>query len=221
MNNIKDYLKELKFDVEGNDFVLPNLKEVSKRFRDLAKVKHSDKGGDDGDFVKLYYAYTQIKKYYKENKNGDLEKYCDESEEDDILIKNLFDEFNFSRKNKSSFTIFIENDLSLIWNEVLENTYGKPEDKGIHGLHWSHKGYGYQELEKSDIYMRKYHKPKSDNTSKIVIQGNFELAVAFVAKELPKMYKKVHEKKRIAISQENITGNVVNFVNIKQVHRMI
>ena len=135
-------------------------------------------------------------------KDGDVQKYCEGSEEEDNLIKKLFEEFNFSRKNKSSFTIFIENDLSLTWNEVLSKAYGEPEDKGINGMHWSHKDYEYHELEKSDIYLRKYHKPKSDKTSKIVIQGNFELAVAYVANELPKLYKKVHDKKIIPLSAD-------------------
>ena len=202
MNEIVEYLRELDFVIDEKTGVLPKLNEVSKRFRELAKLRHSDKGGDDAAFIKLYYAYNQIKKFYKNMKDEDIQKYGSESEEEEELIKRLFEEFNFSRKNKYSFTIFIENDLSGIWNEVLEKSYGKPEDKGVNGLHWSHKGYQYQELEKSDIYMRKYHKPKSDNTSKIVIQGNFELAVAFVAKELPKLYKKVHDKKKKPIEDE-------------------
>ena len=61
MDKISEYMKELKFDIEGN--VFPSLIEVSKRFRDLAKIKHSDKGGDDAEFVKLYYAFKQIMKY--------------------------------------------------------------------------------------------------------------------------------------------------------------
>ena len=202
MNEIVEYLRELDFEIDEKTGVLPKLNEVSKRFRELAKLRHSDKGGDDAAFIKLYYAYNQIKKFYKNMKDEDIQKYGSESEEEEELIKRLFEEFNFSRKNKYSFTIFIENDLSGIWNEVLEKSYGKPEDKGVNGLHWSHKGYQYQELERSDIYLRKYHKPKSDNISKIVIQGNFELAVAFVAKELPKLYKKVHDKKKLPLEED-------------------
>ena len=173
-----------------------------KRFRDLAKVKHSDKVGDDAEFIKLYHAYKQIKKYYEDMEGDDKQKYCDGNEEEEDLIKNLFEEFNISRKNKSCFTIFIENELSLVWDEILEDVYGKPDDKGIHGKHWSHKEFEFEGLEKSDIYLRKYHKPKSDNNSKIVIQGNFELSIAFVAKEMPKLYKKVHDKKNLAIAEE-------------------
>ena len=200
MDKINEYLKELEFDTVENCVDLPTLKDVMKRFRDLAKLKHSDKGGDDADFVKLYYAYNQIKKCYREMEGEEKQKYCEGKDEEEDLIKNLFEEFNLSRKNKSCFTIFIENEMSLMWDEILENTYGKPDDKGINGKHWSHKGYEFEDLEKSDIYIRKYHKPKSDNTSKIVIQGNFELSIAFVAKEMPKLYKKVYDKKRIAIS---------------------
>ena len=200
MNEIIKYLKELNFEVDEKKLVFPKLKEVAKRFRELAKVKHSDKGGDDAEFIKLYHAYNQIRKYFKEGKDKNLEKYCEGSEEEEELIKKLFEEFNISQKNKSCFTVFIENDLSLIWGEVLEDIYGEPEDKGINGLHWSHRGYEYKGCEVSDIYLRKYHMPKSDKTSKIVIQGNFELAVAYVANELPKLYKKVYDKKKLPIS---------------------
>ena len=168
MNEIKEYLKVLEFEIDEKNPVFPKLKEVGKRFRELAKVKHSDKGGDDEEFVKLYNAYNQIKKYYKEGNDSDIKKYCEGSEEEEDLIRKLFEEFNISQKNKSCFTIFIENDLSLTWDEILEDRYGKPEDKGVNGLHWSHIGYEFQELQKSDIYLRKYHKPKSDKTSKIV-----------------------------------------------------
>ena len=123
MNEIIKYLKELNFEVDEKKLVFPKLKEVAKRFRELAEVKHSDKGGDDAEFIKLYHAYNQIRKYFKEGKDKNLENYCEGSEEEEELIKKLFEEFNISQKNKSCFTVFIENDLSLIWGEVLEDIY--------------------------------------------------------------------------------------------------
>jgi hypothetical protein len=99
-------------------------------------------------------------------------------------------------------TIFIENKVSFIWDNVLEKRYGKVEDKGIHGFHWTNKEYSFEDLSGCNIFLRKYHEPKNDKSSKIVIQGNFKLTVAFVTDELPKIYKAVHEIKRSAIGGE-------------------
>ena len=103
MNEIIEHLRELDFEIDEKTCVLPKLNDVSKRFRELAKLRHSDKGGDDAAFIKLYYAYNQIKNFYKNMKDEDIQKYGSESEEEEELIKRLFEEFNFSRKNKYSF----------------------------------------------------------------------------------------------------------------------
>jgi hypothetical protein len=151
----------------------------------------------------LYNAYNQIKDFYLNLENEEMEKFCSDMEEEEELMKKLFDEFNICRKNKSSFKIFIENDLSFIWDNILEKRYGKPEDKDVNGLHWTHLSYSFKNLEKSNIFLQKYHMPKNDKSSKIVIQGNFELAVSFVANELPNIYKDVFELKKISISNES------------------
>ena len=120
-------------------------------------------------------------------KHGEVMKYREGMEDDkeEELIKQLFKDFNMCRQNQSSFTVFIENELSFLWDKIFEARYGSPINKGIHGFHWTHKGYSFDEILKSNIYVRKYHEPKNDKSSKIVIQGNFTLAIAFVTDELP------------------------------------
>ena len=161
MDAIKEHLIVLEFDVSVIGFALPKLNVVSKRFRDLARVKHSDKGGDDAEFIKLYNAYSHIKDFYLNLETGEMQTFCSNMEEEEELMKNLFEDFNISRKNKSSFTIFIKNYLSFIWDKVLEKRYGKPDDKDVNGLHWTHLSYAFKDLEKSNIFLRKYHMPRS------------------------------------------------------------
>ena len=39
MEVIKEYLKVLEFDIDEKNPILPKLKDVGKRFRELAKVR--------------------------------------------------------------------------------------------------------------------------------------------------------------------------------------
>lgn len=119
VNEIKEHLLVLEFNVSDVGFKLPKLKEVAKRFRDLALQKHSDKGGDDAEFIVLFNAYKAIVLFYNNMKDGEVKKYCDGLDEEEELIKKLFKDFNVCRQNKSSFTIFIETDSSFIWDNVL------------------------------------------------------------------------------------------------------
>ena len=48
--------------------------------------------------------------------------------------------------------------------------------------------------------------PKNDKSSKIVIQGKFELAVSFVANELPNVYKDVFE---LGVERRNNENNKI------------
>ena len=90
---------------------------------------------------------------------------------------------------------------------MLENKYGKSLDKGIHCFHWTHSDYSFEDLSNSNIFIRKYHEPKNDKSSKIVIQGNFQLAIAYVTDELPKIYKNVYELKRTALPNSEVIYN--------------
>ena len=190
---IRSELLEMGFDVDDVSFELPELKIIAKRFRKLAKQTHSDKtkSDDDNDFVRLMKSYQSILKFFEHKKDCDLVK-LDEEEE---IITNLFKDFNFTKKNKSSCTVMIENELSLIWNEILENKYGKADDKGPQGMHWTHRDYMFDEQNCTDIFLRKYHAPKKDNQSKIHVQsnvrGNF-LPAHFVDNVLPKIAEEVH-----------------------------
>ena len=101
---------------------------------------------------------------------SDVETFRDgtEDDEEEKLVRQVFRDFNVCRQNKSSFTIFIENDFSFVWDTVLENKYGKALNKGIHGFHWTIQNYSFEDLSNSIIFIRKYHEPKNDKTSKLI-----------------------------------------------------
>ena len=193
---IKEELLVLGFNIEDGGFELPKMTEINRSFRKLARKTHSDKGGEDEEFIKVYNAWKTICDFYNNLPNEEIQKYGDGIDEEEEIARQ---DFNICKQNKSSFTIFIENELSFLWDDILENRYGKGEDKDIHGIHWTHKNYAFEDLSGSDIFLRKYHMPKNDKSSKIVIQGKFDYVVAYVTDELPKVYKQVHKVRKKAI----------------------
>ena len=66
---------ELGFNVLEEGFVLPKLKDVNSRFRTLALQRHSDKGGDDAEFVKLFDAWKAICTFYNNMTANDVNMY--------------------------------------------------------------------------------------------------------------------------------------------------
>ena len=67
-HQIKDELLELGFNVNEEGFKLPKLSEINKNFRQLAFKKHSDKGGDDEQFIRLYDAWKKVCTLYNDRK---------------------------------------------------------------------------------------------------------------------------------------------------------
>ena len=104
--------------------------EVNKKFRILALEKHSEKGGNDADFTKLFDAWKAICSYYNNLDQNEIMKHRDGKEEDEEekFVRQLFKDSNVCRQNQSSFTVFIENEFSFLWYKVLENRYGSPLD---------------------------------------------------------------------------------------------
>ena len=90
-------------------------------------------------------------------KHGEVMKYREGMEDDkeEELIKQLFKDFNMCRQNQSSFTVFIENELSFLWDKIFEARYGSPINKGIHGFHWTHKGYSLLSYTKTRLVSSK------------------------------------------------------------------
>ena len=125
----------MEFNVHEEDFQLPKLTIINKRFRDLALAKHSDKGGNDAEFMKLYSAWKRICEFYNNmEKEGKDEDGIDNEQE---IIMTLFKDFNFCKQNQSSFTVIIENEKSSNWDEILEKKYGRGDEKGPNGIHWT------------------------------------------------------------------------------------
>ena len=115
---LRTELLEMGFNVDEENFELPKLKIIAKRFRDLARKTHSDKADveDDSAFISLRKAYKTFLDFFDNQKNSELVKL------DDNVIQNLFKDFNFTKKNTSSFTVLID--------EILEEKYGTTDDKG-------------------------------------------------------------------------------------------
>ena len=82
-HQIKDELLELGFDVNEEGFKLPKLSEINKNFRQLAFKKHSDKGGDDEQFIRLYDAWKKVCTLYNDMKIEELTKYDEGNYEQD------------------------------------------------------------------------------------------------------------------------------------------
>ena len=75
------------FDVNEENFQLPKLEIIKKRFRDLALKKHSDKGGQDEEFVPVLKAYKAIIDFF----NSDLNKSVMDKEGE--IIRSMFKDF--------------------------------------------------------------------------------------------------------------------------------
>ena len=95
------------------------------------------------------------------------------------------------KENDQSFTIFIENDLADILEEFLSDIYNDPTiNPSSKGRQWRtfYEFDGFQ----TKISLTLWKRPKSDNKSKILIQGGKQLFnTIFVFNELPIIYEKV------------------------------
>ena len=169
------------------------MKLVIKQFHKLSLAHHPDRiGGDTATFQKILGAYQLIGEY--------IESHCEPKKDDfeEEIARSAFRQFNFSdvKKNLQSFTILIENHLSMSWEKVLTKHYHSPLDRNVNGKHWRHFGYTDDDSNKGDITIGKWHIPKKDRQSKLHIQssgsGNF-LAAHFVHYHLPKLLSQVVE----------------------------
>ena len=170
----------------------PKMKVVQKQFYHLSFIHHPDRpGGHNPTYQKITEAYKFIGDY--------IEKHYeprDDTEEE--VARRAYKSFNFNdiKENFSSFTIKIDNNLSLIWDTILTKHYGEPKDRSGkgNGKHWKHCDYTDDNSNHGDITIGKWHIPKKDKQSKMTIQsnvvGNF-LPAHFVSEHLPKLLAEV------------------------------
>lgn len=185
------------------DEKVPKMKHFEKKYHKLAMVHHPDKGGDENYFKSITEAYRIVGEYLEE-------EVLDESDDfEEEIARKTFKSFNFSniKENMKSFTINIDNSSSTTWEKVLTIHYGQPLDKKVNGLHWKVKKYTDGNVT-ANIMIGKWHIPKKDKQSKLLIQsnenGNF-LPAHFVDNVLPKLLEEVskliHQDKK-CISQK-------------------
>ena len=97
---------------------------VKISFFKLALVKHPDKAGDSSAaFQELLSSYHKILKHISEGLTGN------NLDDDERFVKDIFNQCNLPKENKSSYTILIENNLADVWENKLSEIYsdsGKP-----------------------------------------------------------------------------------------------
>ena len=201
-----------------NDLIILGLSEVTiaelsvnivkNAFLKLALVRHPDKaGGSTAAFQELLNSYHTVLKHVKENLNDD------NLDDDEQFIKDLFNQFNFPKENDNGFTILIENHLAGLWEEELSELYNDPDiNTTNHGRQWK-TTYKYEE-NSAKISITLWNTPKSNNQSKILIQGGRQsLNTIFVFIELSRMYTKV---RRNSQSKLSLTLGVETSINCPQ-----
>ena len=149
------------------DEKVPKMKHIEKKYHKLAMVHHPDKGGDENYFKSITEAYRIVGEYLEE-------EVLDESDDfEEEIARKTFKSFNFSniKENMKSFTINIDNTSSTTWEKVLTIHYGQPLDKKFNGLHWKVKKYTDGNVT-ANIMIGKWHIPKKDKQSKLLIQSN-------------------------------------------------
>ena len=116
------------------------MKELNAQYRKLSLVRHPDKpGGTKEDFQELLNAYHAIGRLIEEGINENP------ADNDEVVARNLFKQFNFEKENSYSFTISIKNCEYLSWEKVFTNHYGAPIDKSA-----THNGKKFTILYKLD-----------------------------------------------------------------------
>ena len=75
---IKEELFVLGFNVNDEGFELPKMTEINKSFRRLARQTHSDKGGDDEEFINVYNAWKTVCDFYNNMEDVESQKHDDD-----------------------------------------------------------------------------------------------------------------------------------------------
>ena len=188
--NLKEALEVLGITHTGDH--PPKLKFVQKRFYQLSLIHHPDRpGGDNNIQQKITAAYKFIGDFIEKN-------YESKDDNEEEIARQVYRNFKLGvKENLFSFTISIDNNLSFIWDDVLTDHYGSPVDRQTNGKHWKHLNFSDDDSNTGDISIGKWHMPKKDKQSKILIQANTAgniLPAHYVSFVLPKLLAEVKEK---------------------------
>ena len=176
-------------------------------------LHHPDRnpGCDEAIFKEITEAYRLVGNFIEENRNKE-NKDGKEFDFEEEIARKTFQQFQFSKvkENMKSFTIYIENSKSFIWDKILTIHYGEPQgDNKQNGLHWKVADYSDGNLI-GNITVGKWHIPKKDKQSKLHIQSNERgnyLPAHFVDNVLPILLKEVHTFTDIGVQGPSSEGS--------------
>ena len=106
---------------------IPSMKTLNKQYRIMSLLMHPDKNpGREAEFTVVFQTLLNhfkllgevIKENIKDKNVSDEESY----------EVHLFNSFNFQKQNTNCYVVYIENALSMKWNDVLTHKYGVHKD---------------------------------------------------------------------------------------------
>ena len=169
---------------------LPLMRELQAQYKKMSKVRHPDKpGGTTEDFQELLNAYHSIGRLIEKEANEQPD------DEEEVVARNMFKQFNFEKENSYSFTISIKNCEYLSWEEVFTKHFGVPVDKSAtsNGKKFTIAFKMDDDLPECRLYATLYFKPKSASGT-LYIQSEKSkhyVSSAFVSNALPGLYLEV------------------------------
>ena len=205
--NIKKDLTILRFNDDKE--TLPSMKVLTKHFYKLYMIHNPDrKTGKKEKFQELLNAYHRVGDLIEQSKPSTTE-----DDDEEKSARDLFRKYNFEKENMYTFTIFLENSLFFVWDDVLTDNYGETIDRTK-----SNNGFKCENDDNvsSKVFLTKYHMPKSDKgRTQILVQAeNCKqfLNISFVTSVLPILYKEGHIRKH----QVSVSGGQSDLTNKEQ-----
>ena len=180
----KSIVEALTF-LQFGDKMPVSMKELTSQYKKLCLVYHPDK--NDGseasteNFKLLQKHYLTIGEYLLNNQKVDTLAEAEEIKE--------FHQYNYDVKNQKCHVVLIENEMTEAWMNVLNKSYGVPENKKSPGF--IYKVPFAINNKTFNITLTLYVKPKNDNKSKLHVQSVQWVNDAFMAQEMQGIYAMV------------------------------
>ena len=174
---------------------LPSMRQLKTQYRRTSLKRHPDKpGGTKGHFQELLDAFEKV---------GNLILNMDQSnlaDDEETKARKEFKEFNFTKKNTFSFTIYVQTYRFSSWESVLTEKNGEPVDRTEEGGHnngkqWTCRGFQVDGEPKSTMFITLWNKPNSDKSTMLIqAESNRHFLIfPFLEDVIPQIYKEVVE----------------------------
>ena len=197
------------FGIDESKLESLTIPTVRTAYHKLAKEIHPDKIDPEdlekvarctAAFQEAGNSYERIIQYIVDKLQKRRDNNDQSSNDEEVFVKENFGMFPF--ENKGSFTVKVEDSLSEVWQDCLENSYGMPRivrnaNTGTESDRIWKFMFGLN-TEKIEITLHFYNhkKPKDKNQSQMLIQGSIQSSICdFVFGELPNIYKMVCSRK--------------------------